>query len=919
MEKTKNQGKRKVKNSISLKLRYINLSIFVLATIIMAVLTLIIMSSITNDVSRDYAELYSDRAVGILNTHLSKEIKLVEKVAGSNEIIEWLKDEENETKKLAAYNEIQDTLRVLEEDSFFYVGINSSLNEYPIYSNYEIKDFVPAATLEENDMEDVWYFDCLGSSYPYELNIDIGKLDGLKRVWLNYKVESEGKVLGAICTNLLFENVLGELFGIEEYQKNKSIWTLIINQQGIIQMDSSLGTEDILEQENEVVYINEKFSNKTFNKMINDYLNNSSGIYEESLIAEVIEMNSGSYRYASISPIMGTTWSVVSLYSSSSLFTINSLWPLFIVIVGLFVAYILLTNISNNKIMITPINRLVESLSKRENGDIVISGLDRMDEFGVLARKFDENVKDLEKYNSKLIEETKKADSANKSKSVFLANMSHEIRTPINAILGMTQIGLKATEKERKDYCLNKIDEASNHLLGVINDILDISKIEADKLELSYIWFDFEKTLQNLAEVIAFRMNEKEISFSVNFDRNLPNSIYADDQRMSQVIANFLSNAVKFTPEGGKVELKAQLLAEKDGLYTIRVSVSDTGIGISKETKSKLFQNFVQAESGTSRKYGGTGLGLSISKRIVELAKGTIGVESEVGHGSVFYFDFTCEGKTLEKEVYSLENTNLNILVIDKDKAVHNFFMDFSSIYKIDCDISCSEDEGIKLLQTNKYSIVFVSQSISNDKGIRLIKSINELDKKTNVIYLSTLDINSIEEHNKDIIIYKVLPKPLFQTTILNMINDILGKAYFEEKIVLNSDEGIFKDYTILLAEDVEINREVFTAILESTGIKIDSVENGLLAVESFKENPNKYDLIMMDVQMPEMDGLTATKVIRNLDTEKAKTIPIIAMTANVFKEDVEKSLSAGMNDHLGKPIDYELLVQKLRKYLINN
>ncbi|MDR2672893.1 MAG: response regulator [Coriobacteriales bacterium] len=385
------------------------------------------------------------------------------------------------------------------------------------------------------------------------------------------------------------------------------------------------------------------------------------------------------------------------------------------------------------------------------------------------------------------------AQAASQAKSAFLSNMSHEMRTPMNAIIGMSTIGRLATNTERKDYAFDKITDASTHLLGVINDILDMSKIEAGKLELSPTEFDFAQALQTAVDVVSFRAVEKQQDLRMRIDEQIPCVLIGDAQRLTQVIANLLANAVKFTPEKGSIRLDAFFEGEEKGLCVIRIEVSDTGIGISKEQQEHLFTSFQQAESSTSRTYGGTGLGLAISKRIVEMMGGRIWIESKPNVGSTFFFTLQAQ-RVKQPEQDSL---------------------------------SASSDTG-------------ESSAMRND----------------------------------------------------------------------------FSNYRLLLVEDIEINREIVMALLEPTGLAIECAENGAEALRLFDANPERYNIIFMDIQMPEMDGYEATRRIRALDAPHAKTIPIIAMTANVFKEDIEESKRAGMDAHIGKPLDLDNVLTKLQTYL---
>jgi len=384
------------------------------------------------------------------------------------------------------------------------------------------------------------------------------------------------------------------------------------------------------------------------------------------------------------------------------------------------------------------------------------------------------------------------ADSASSAKGLFLSNMSHEIRTPLSAIIGMINIGKNAGDINKKNYCFSRADSASKHLLGIINDILDISKIEADKFELSFSKMNIGEMLDSITNVVNVRAEEKRVKLIVNLSDEVPACIESDVLRLSQVITNMLTNAIKFTPEEGTVTLDISKTDETDSEVELKVEVTDTGIGISKEQQDKLFSAFSQADASISQRFGGTGLGLAISKRIIELMGGRVWIESELGNGAKFIFTI----KTVKLAEGACETE----------------------------DIAPDDDD-----------------------------------------------------------------KPCYD----------------------------FSSYYLLIAEDIDINREIVGAILEETGVLIDYAENGKVAVDMFSLHPEKYSLILMDVNMPEMDGYEATRTIRAIDNRHAKDIPIIAMTANVFKEDIEKCLESGLNDHTGKPIDSNALLGLLRNYLM--
>jgi PAS domain S-box-containing protein len=400
---------------------------------------------------------------------------------------------------------------------------------------------------------------------------------------------------------------------------------------------------------------------------------------------------------------------------------------------------------------------------------------------------------------TEIIEAKERTEQASRAKSNFLANMSHEIRTPLNAIIGMAAIAKTSEDPARKDYCLVKVESASVHLLGIINDILDMSKIEEDKFELSCTEFNFSAMIQRVVSIFEFRLGEKKQKLDVHQDSSVPLTLITDEQRLAQVITNLISNAIKFTPEGGNITLSVRRLEElpeaKDEKFcTLEINVTDTGIGIPIEHQSKLFNSFVQVDSSIARKFGGTGLGLAISKKIVELMQGKFHIESEENKGASFTFTFRAEIP----------------------------------------EISASSEK------------IPAGEPVSE--------------------------------------------KP----------PDYHGKR-------------------ILLAEDIEINREIVITVLNPMGMEIVEAEDGRKAYDLFCANPDSFDLIFMDIHMPGIDGYKASKLIRAFEAkhpERQKGIPIIAMTANVFREDIENCLAAGMNDHIGKPLAFEALMVILKKYL---
>ena len=537
--------------------------------------------------------------------------------------------------------------------------------------------------------------------------------------------------------------------------------------------------------------------------------------------------------------------------------------------------------------------------------------------------------RNLEKIVEERTAELKQASSA---KSDFLSRMSHEMRTPMNAIIGMAEIAERTKDISKLKYCLATIGASSRHLLELINDILDMSKIEAGKFDLLSAPLNIEDLLKRICSLVIDKMEQNGQKLTVVIGKEMRLNYIGDELRISQVITNILSNAMKFTPEGGQISLFVDEVKRIGPQTVLRFSISDTGIGMAPEQTARLFKAFEQADGTITKRFGGTGLGLAISKNIVEKMDGKIWVDSEPGKGSTFSFEISLKNALQEENTHVLEGVHtedLSVLIADADQPAREQFCAFMNQFGITWRAVENAEEVISLKnllepENKRFSAIFMdcnlcsglNSSLGGDLGmVELLKQLEgKIDIARVVITGSLLDLNKVEAPLKLLGVKKFISKPLFPSDVFDAISEVVGKKINKLDLNLGAITEVpdLSKIKLLLAEDVQINQEIFISLMEDTGIKIDTVGNGLEAVRAFEANPNKYDIIVMDLQMPEMDGYEATRLIRAMGNPRAQTIPILAMTANAFKEDVEKCIAAGMNDHVAKPIDIKATIKKI-------
>lgn len=534
------------------------------------------------------------------------------------------------------------------------------------------------------------------------------------------------------------------------------------------------------------------------------------------------------------------------------------------------------------------------------------------------------DVTDLKQKEKELEEALRHANEAAEAKTQFLANMSHEIRTPMNAIIGILYLVLKTDLNPKQADYITKIHNASTSLLGIINDILDFSKIESGKMEIELVEFNLDKVITDSIGLFVQKAYEKNLEFIYHFPSGIPSKLYGDPLRLGQIMNNLVSNAVKFTQQG-EIVVDVCMEDKTEDKVLLKISVRDTGIGISERNRDKLFEAFTQSDSSTTRKYGGTGLGLAISRNLIELMRGTLSYESEYTKGSTFYFCLWFDyEEDNHSDFFELPESfkNMKVLVADDNYQVRIVLQEYLSAMGFQVELAKSGEEALeKIIQNGKeqYQIVFLDRKMNEMSGIQTANEIRKRKEfyfKPSIILMTEQDVDEIMKSDGHINVEGFLNKPIGKTALYNTIADLFA---------LNVDKTLEKSKTgeltyklsgvnVLLAEDNQINQQIVVELLTFHGIHVDVVNNGLEAVRKIRSIPtdNRYDIVLMDLQMPVMDGFEAAKHIHEMENN----IPVIALSARTMTEEKEKCFEAGMVDHIAKPIDPVNLLATIMKWV---
>ena len=521
--------------------------------------------------------------------------------------------------------------------------------------------------------------------------------------------------------------------------------------------------------------------------------------------------------------------------------------------------------------------------------------------------------------NRRYQEAAREAAAANRAKTDFLSTMSHDIRTPMNAIIGLTTIAERNIEDpEVVGENLRKISLASNHLLTLINDILDISKVESGKLNLSPLTFSIVETAENLVNLSQPMIKEKNLDFSFRINRMEKEYLYADQLRLNQIYINILSNAIKYTEPGGRVSVDLrEEESEVEGAVKLRYIVSDTGVGMSPEFMKVMYEAFSRQIDSRVSSVQGTGLGLAITKQMVDLMGGSIECRSEVGVGTTF--EIVIDLPIADRQREDMQLDPIEVLLVDDDEILLETASDSLESLGATTECARSGTEALSMIEHrhhagNDYDVVILDWVMPDMDGVETIRRIRaSIDERIPILLVSAYDWSDIEELAKQAGADGFISKPLFRSTLYDKINELLGME--TKSLDPEDDYSDLEGLHILVAEDNDVNWEIVSALLGMFGIETDRAENGRIAVDVVAEAPEgSYELVFMDIQMPEMNGLDATRAIRKLERPWAASIPIIAMTADAFSENVAECMEAGMDGHIAKPIDIKLVIKEIRR-----
>jgi len=840
---------RRNRGKLAARFRNINIILIIFILSVTIVVCGILVYNFADNASRDYVRFYTADSVDIFSSHLSSELLLVQRISQTPEIVEWFADESNKEKKEAAFNEMIVFADVLQINGLHF-AVLESFNEYSIDAGAPFSEFVPFNVLDSLDPYDQWFFNAVGSFFDFTLNMDVDREANSRLLRINHQVYKDEKAVGVFSSAIQFDDVFDELFG---HYDARNVNGFVIDHRGIIQIDSSVtdpgmisDTGNVLYSENHILTIN---SYDAFISAINRYQRNPTIFYGRA-VPEVIRLPEGSYRYLSIAPIPNTNWLFVTFFSPAALFDVMGMLPPISVVVVAFVIFAVINSLLIKRLLFKPLNEFSESVSTSDLDESEIYGIDRNDEIGDLARNTHEVWSRLNDMAVTLQKTAEEAKAASETKSAFLAHMSHEIRTPMNSIIGFSELALDNSLPFKVEGYIKNILDNSEWLLQIINDILDLSKIESGKIELENIPFDLGDMFNACRTIILPKAMEKGLAMYFYAEPSVGKRIYGDPTRLRQVFINLLSNAVKFT-NTGMIKMNAIIKSLDSKSVTVSFEIKDSGIGITQEQITRIFDPFMQAESGTTRKFGGSGLGLTITKNIIEMMGGTLNIDSTPGIGSKFSFELTFnaiddEGRAdssnniifndLEKpefdgEILLCEDNLMNQQVISEHLARVGLRTVIAQNGQIGVDMVKKRlEDGTKL-----FDLIFMDMHMPVMDGLEASALIDELNTGIPIIAMTanimTNDRELYEKSGMSGFVGKPFTSQELWRCLMKYFKPLNWQVQDEAQYIHSNHELHQK----LLIKFIEHNRDIFYEINEA--ISNDDIKLAHRLVHSLKSN----------------------------------------------------------------------------------